>query len=290
MTTATATHRVSTNTPEHILRELDQPYTLSPDQVRQFREDGYLKIKSFFSPELLAYYDTFITQFTLEKNAIKGVAMKDRTTYDKAFIQVSNLWVQEACARELAFSKRAARAAAELMGTAGVRMWHDQSLYKESGGGFTPWHVDQYYWPMSSGNSVTLWAPLSEVPIEKGPLSFGRSSHLRHIARDIPISDESEQLITDAIKTHKIDEVFSPYEPGEVSFHYGWTLHRAGPNTTPEARRVYTVIYMDQDMRLIEPDNKHRASDWRSWTPTTRIGEVMSDLLNPVLWSKNMQP
>lgn len=46
-----------------------------------------------------------------------------------------------------------------------------------------------------------------------------------------------------------------PYAAGDVSFHFGWTLHRAGPNTTSEPRKVHTVIYMDRDMRLAEPKN-----------------------------------
>jgi hypothetical protein len=31
----------------------------------------------------------------------------------------------------------------------GVRLYHDQALFKEAEGGITPWHADQYYWPLS---------------------------------------------------------------------------------------------------------------------------------------------
>ena len=47
-------------------------------------------------------------------------------------------------------------------------------------------------------------------------------------------------------------EAVEPYASGEVSFHLGWTLHRAGPNTTTRPRRVHTVIYMDEAMRLAD--------------------------------------
>jgi ectoine hydroxylase-related dioxygenase (phytanoyl-CoA dioxygenase family) len=62
-------------------------------------------------------------------------------------------------------------------------MWHDQALYKEPGGGFTPWHADQQYWPMASALCVTAWLPLQAVPMELGPLSFAPGSHLKKIGR-----------------------------------------------------------------------------------------------------------
>jgi hypothetical protein len=80
-------------------------------------------------------------------------------------------------------------------------------------------------------------------------------------------------------------EVQEPYALGDVSFHLGWTLHRAGPNTTKSLRRVFTIIYMDADMRLAKPTNKNQQNDWEVWTPTTQIGAVMDDPLNPVLYS-----
>jgi hypothetical protein len=47
---------------------------------------------------------------------------------------------------------------------------------------------------------------------------------------------------------------------------------------------VHTVIYMDIDMRLAEPRNANQRSDHEAWTPSTRVGDVMDDPLNPVLF------
>lgn len=262
---------------------LDTPYALSEAQIQQFRRDGFIKLKNFFAREELDEYGPTLTELTLSKNPLKDRPMETRSTYDKAFIQVGNLWEQHPKAREFAFGKRAARAAAELMGVAGVRMWHDQALYKEAGGGFTPWHADQQYWPFDSEKCVTIWIPLQAVPMHMGPLSFARGSHLKHIARDLAISDESEKIINSEVKKQGLDEVYEPFDLGEVSFHYGWTLHRAGPNQTSEPRKVFTVIYMDQAMKLQPISPNHRA-DWGRWTPSTYVGRVMNDPLNPVLW------
>ena len=267
--------------------ELDLPYSLSADAIERFRADGFIRLPNVFKSETLAAYRPEIDRLVAERDKLKDVPLAERTIYQQAFLQITNLWAVSERVREFAFSKRLARIAAELLGTRGVRMWHDQALYKEPSGGFTPWHVDQQYWPMASGLSVTAWIPLTAVPIEMGPLCFGRGSHLKKIGRDLEISAESEREIRAAIDKEKIAEVQEPFELGDVSFHLGWTLHRAGPNTTTTLRRVFTVIYMDVDMRLATPTNKNQQVDWEAWTPSSRIGEVMNDRLNPILWSSD---
>ena len=266
---------------------LDEPYPLTREQIERFRADGFIKLKDVLSKDLLDEYGEEITRLTLELNPNKDKPLEERDTYSKAFIQVHNLWCKSETAKVFAFSKRLARIATELIGTEGVRMYHDQSLYKEAGGGFTPWHVDQQYWPLSSGKTVTAWMPLQSVPIEMGPLCFGKGSHRKNIGRDLEISDESEQIIREQIRDQGIVEVFEPYDLGEVSFHNGWTVHRAGPNTTDQPRKVHTIIYMDKDMQLIEPKNKNQRNDWEWWSPSTKPGEVMDDPLNPILYDKS---
>jgi hypothetical protein len=264
--------------------QLDAPYPVTDSQRHQFREDGFIRLSRVFDPAILGELEPEITSLTLANHRLAGVPMEQRDTYSKAFIQVGNLWQQGAAAKRLTFSRRLAGIATELLGTRGVRLWHDQALYKEPSGGFTPWHADQQYWPMASGLCVTAWIPLHAVPLEQGPLSFARGSHLKRIGRELAISDESEELIRAEIRTAGLLEVTEPFAPGDVSFHLGWTLHRAGPNTTPLPRKVHTVILMDIDMRLAEPANANQKKDHETWTPSTAVGEIMEDPLNPVLY------
>jgi ectoine hydroxylase-related dioxygenase (phytanoyl-CoA dioxygenase family) len=264
--------------------ELDAPYPLDENTIRGFREDGFVRLPGVLSRAVLNNYAPEIDRLVEERNPLKEVPLEERSLYDQAFIQVSNIWPHSEKARELAFSRRLARIAAELMGTRGVRMWHDQALYKEPSGGFTPWHVDQQYWPMASPHSVTAWVPLQDTPLEMGPLCFGRGSHRKHIGRDLEISAESEEQIREEVRKEKIAQVQEPFALGDVSYHLGWTLHRAGPNTTHRPRRVFTIIYMDADMRLVNPKNKNQQRDWDIWTPSTKVGEIMDDPLNPILY------
>lgn len=268
------------------IEQLDSPYPLDATAIQRFQNDGFIRLRNVFSADVLAQISPVITQLVDEGNRLKSIPLEQRSIYDQAFIQVMNLWTRNERVREFAFGKRLARLAAELMGTRGVRMWHDQALYKEPAGGFTPWHADQQYWPMASAHSVTAWIPLQAAPIEMGPLCFARGSHLKRIGRDLEISAESEQAISAAVRKEKLDEVQEPFAMGDVSFHLGWTLHRAGPNVTTQPRRVFTIIYMDADMRLAAPKNKNQQNDWDTWTPSSKIGEVMNDPLNPVLYEQ----
>jgi ectoine hydroxylase-related dioxygenase (phytanoyl-CoA dioxygenase family) len=267
--------------------QLDTPYALDPATIQRFQVDGFVRLPNVLSPDVLAGIAPEISRIVDEGNRLKEIPLEARTIYDQAFIQVMNIWTRNERVREFVFSKRLARIAAQLLGTRGVRLWHDQALYKEPSGGFTPWHVDQQYWPMASPHSITAWIPLQPVPMEMGPLCFGRGSHRKRIGRDLEISAESEQQIRDAVRKEKVDEIQEPFALGDVSFHLGWTLHRAGPNTTSELRRVFTIIYMDVDMRLAPPKNKNQQLDWETWTPSTQFGEIMDDPINPILYESD---
>jgi len=264
--------------------DLDTPYSLPADAISKFRDAGFIKLKDVFSPEELDHFRPGLTDVVLDKARDKG-PLEQRDTYGKAFLQVTNLWEESALARQFVFGKRLARIATELLGTKGVRLYHDQALYKESGGGYTPWHVDQVYWPASSELTVTAWVPLSAVPLDKGPLSFAIGSHKLTTHRNLTISDESEKQIDRAMKLgdFPIDE--TPYDLGEISFHYGYTFHRAGPNRLEQPREVMTVIYLDSKMVMSEPRNKNQESDARRWCPGVKPGELIDSRLNPVLYS-----
>ncbi|MDH4089757.1 MAG: phytanoyl-CoA dioxygenase family protein [Cyclobacteriaceae bacterium] len=264
--------------------ELEEIYNLSPDSIRFFREKGYVKLKQVLSPALLEYYGEIITNWVFKLNKLTK-PMEQRTTYEKAFLQVMNLWLESEQIKEFVFSKRLAQIATQLMQVEGVRLYHDQALYKEASGGITPWHADQFYWPLSSANTVTVWVPLQATPMEMGPLAFAEGSQHVEIGRDKEISDESEAILAKALKQFPIHE--TPFDLGEVSYHAGWTYHRAGANVSGEARRVMTIIYMDKDIRIVEPTNEYRTADWNTWLDSKPIGSVADGRLNPVLYQKN---
>ena len=264
--------------------ELDSPYPLSLDAIEFYRQHGYVKLKNVLSPVVLDHYGAIISNEVIRLNTLTK-PMHERTTYERAFLQVMNLWREDEAVREFVFSKRLARLATDLMGVAGVRLYHDQALYKEPSGGITPWHADQFYWPLSSPNTVTVWIPLQKTPMEMGPLAFAEGSQHVEIGRDIEISDDSERLLSEALQREHFPLNDTPFDLGEVSYHAGWTFHRAGPNVSDQPRKVMTMIYMDKDQTITEPRNSYQRADWTKWLASFPVGGKPESNLNPVLFS-----
>ncbi|MBU3867128.1 phytanoyl-CoA dioxygenase family protein [Streptomyces sp. 4503] len=262
--------------------ELDTSYEGLPlSAAADFNRDGFVHLSGVLSPETIAQYEPTITSEVIRLNT-QHLPLAERDTYGKAFLQVTNLWRENETVKKLVFSRRLAGIAAQLLGVHAVRLYHDQALYKEPGGGITPWHADQYYWPLSSDRCLTIWLPLQETPLDMGPLAFARGSHNFSYGRDVPISDESEARLKQAVAERNFEDVVEPFVLGDASFHRGWTFHHAGPNRGTVPRRVITVIYMDADIRVTEPTNEHQVSD-RNWMPGTEVGQVPNTPLNPVL-------
>jgi len=271
------------NTPDPTLDiDIDTPYALTPAQIAQFERDGFIKLKDVLSPATLKHYGDEITRLTIELNT-QHLPLEARSTYDKAFLQVMNLWTQSAVVAEFVMGKRLGRIAAELLQVRGVRLYHDQALYKEPGGGITPAHADQYYWPLASDRTVTAWVPLQAVPENMGPLGFYARSQSVKFGRDLGISDESEEKISANMARHGFEFVSGAFELGEVSFHLGWTFHKAGANVSGQPRSVMTVIYMDADMKLGQALSPAQENDRDQWCPGAKPGERISTPLNPIV-------
>ncbi|WP_435622522.1 phytanoyl-CoA dioxygenase family protein [Flagellimonas sp.] len=262
---------------------LQQAYPLNEDHIRFYSENKFIKLKNVLDAEVIAFYNDVISKKVDERNQ-EETPLAKRNTYGKAFLQLFNLWQHDSDIKNLVFSKRLAGIAAQLMQVDGVRLYHDQALFKEPGGGITPWHADQYYWPLETDKTITAWIPLQQTGLEMGPLEFSAGSHAILEGRELSISDESENQIQERLRVTDFDHVVEPFDVGEISFHSGWIFHRAGANATQKMRKVMTVIYMDKKMKLKKPENDGQINDWKTWCPGAEIGKEISTPLNPALF------
>ena len=265
--------------------ELDMPFPLEEAHIGHFRDHGFVMIRDLLSAGVLDFYGAQLSAKVTELST-EHRPLQERDTYGKAFVQVTNIWTRCEVVKELVFSPRLARLAAELMGVSGARLYHDQALYKEPGGGPTPWHVDQFYWPLATEKTCTVWIPLQDTPLAMGPAAFCKGSHRSDLGRDMEIGDLSERSIGRQILEAGFELVEEPFVLGEVSYHSGWTCHRSGANTTESMRRAMTIIYMDRDMVMAPPRNRFQQADHRAWLPGCHPGEVIDSPLNPVLWDR----
>ena len=272
-------------TPISIKEALDQAYSVTPEQASFFAQHAFIKIKNIFDASVIDYMNIVISK-EVDRLNNQQIPLEERDTYGKAFLQIMNLWTHTTLVKDIVFSKRIAQIATGLMQTNGVRLYHDQALFKEPKGGHTPWHADQYYWPLATENTVTAWIPLQSTPLNYGPLEFSAGSNKLTAGRDKQISDESQAFLESELKNQNFEHVTEPFDVGEISFHRGWLYHRAGPNVSGNMRKVMTMIYMDKDTILKEPENHNQLADWEAWCPGATVGATIDTPLNPVLYEK----
>jgi len=268
------------------LPDLAQEYPLSPEQVAAFQRDGHILLRGVASQEEVAAYRPFIAEAVARRNR-ETRPLEERDTYARAFIQITNLWEEDAVARRFVMARRFARIAADLMGVKAVRLYHDQALFKEAGGGHTPWHQDQYYWPLDTNNTITMWMPLVNASTGMGTMTFASNSHKLGSLGELPISDESEEIFRKFVSEHGLHLTHcGAMSAGDATFHYGWTLHSAPGNSTDRMREVMTIIYFEDGARLLKPDHEHRRADLERWHPGQKPGELAASPLNPLLCSR----
>jgi ectoine hydroxylase-related dioxygenase (phytanoyl-CoA dioxygenase family) len=263
-------------------------------QVRFFADNGFVRIKDLLPPSVLAAVAPAIDA---EVAAAAGAPpLEDDDLYAAAFAQVINLWQGSDAVRDFVLGRRLARVAAQLMGVAGCRLYHDQALFKaptpdgDADKGHTPWHCDQFYWPLDTDRTVTAWVPLSAVPPQMGPLQFAARSHRADLGRSVGIGKESDAVVGAAVREGGYELCYrgsdSGYELGEVSFHSGWTFHRADANRSESVRRVMTMIYIDKDARATEPQNDNQRADFARYLEGVEPGGICDGPLTPLVWER----
>ncbi len=265
--------------------DLNGVHPLSSDAAASYERDGFARVRRVFDPATLMSFAPLIGEVARDSQQAK-VPPKQRSVYARAFIQEMNLWQRYEAICPLVFSTKLARIAGTLMGAGGVRLYHDQALVKEARGGKTPWHCDQYYWPLDTDQTITAWIPLQDTPLDMGPLAFATGSHRLDLGRHLDISAESEARIVGHRDWRSLPIDREPMSLGDVTFHSGWTFHGAEPNLTDETRLVFTIIYFADGTKVKAPSTRGQENDLQTWLPGCAAGQRAASPLNPLLWSR----
>lgn len=265
------------------LPSLNNTIQIDPKQISDFRKNGHTLIKSVLQLDEVEIYRQYINEAAYLYNTEKR-KMEDRDTYGKAFLQIMNLWTRDENVKKFVMAKRFGKIAADLLGVKNVRIYHDQALFKEAGGGPTPWHQDQYYWPLDTNNTVTMWMPLVDINVEMGMLTFASGSYHSGFALNKEISDESEQEFDDIVKKKKYPiSRAEEMKAGDAIWHYGYTIHKAPGNYSDKLREVMTIIYIADGAKIIQPKNEWQKNDHKTWLMSKKAGTVADSKLNPLV-------
>ena len=146
------------------------------------------------------------------------------------------------------------------------------------------WHQDLTYWGLSNDEQVSMWLALSPATEVSGCMRMVPGSHKQGKIEHTDIDDQTNVLFRgQSVEGVAEDQaVLCPLQPGEASFHHGWTLHASMPNNSDERRIGFNVQY-------INPSAKQTLHDLD--TATLLRGEDRFNHYKPDTFAKGiMQP
>lgn len=261
-------------------------YDLTPDHVAAYARDGFVVLPQLATREEVAAYRPAILE-TAERHMQNLKPLGERDTYGKAFLQIWHLCEQDARVAQFVLARRFARVAAALLQTDVVRLYHDQVLFKEPGGGYTPWHQDQFYIPLDTTQVLTMWMPLVDVAAAMGTMSFATGSHHEGQQLDMGTSDDSEVRYGELIDARGWPvHACGAMAAGDASFHTGWTIHCAGGNDTDRMREAITILYYADGARLLAEPTPIQPTASKFHLGGRGAGELADSDMNPVVYRR----
>lgn len=269
---------------------LDSDYPLTRAQIESFREDGFVYLPKLCSTEEVAFYRQAIRRATYANN-MERRPLAERDTFRKLALQTMQIRYHDAAVMAFVTARRFAKIAAELLGVSGVRIYHDQSLFKEPGHGvvnITPWHQDLYYWPFNEGTVCGMWMPLVDVTPAMGNMRFVKGSHKYGYLGEHHISDESQAAYDQWISDHRAEVVdIVPMRAGDATFHHGWCVHGARANESETMREAMVVAYYRDGMRVGKAGNAAKMRNLEAFLDNLPEGAPAAGGTNTLVYSRN---
>ncbi len=213
--------------------------TLTPLQVRQYNQTGYLMpfhgLDASEARELRAFFDGVLAAF-IELG---------RTSYS-----INTAHLRFARIYQLVQHPRIVDAVADLLGP-NVVCWGSHFFCKmPHDGKRVPWHQDSTYWPLSPTKTVTVWLAIDDADPENANMKFIPCSHL-HGLIDYDETNEADTVLDLAVKnptSYGDAEVDVALKAGQFSMHSDLLLHGSEANESERRRCGLTIRYAAADV------------------------------------------
>jgi ectoine hydroxylase-related dioxygenase (phytanoyl-CoA dioxygenase family) len=229
-------------------REWDA-YRLSDEQVRFYREHGYLKgIRilddrqiEILREELAGLFDPKHPGHEL----FYEYHSNESPDPQKVLFHALGAWRITPGFHDLLWSPAFTMAASQLLEGA-VRFWHDQLFCKPARhGGVVAWHQDYSYWTRTQPMAhLTCWIGLDDSTRENGCLHYVPDSHRWPLLPVTGLAGDME-AIREVLSPEQWEQFQHPVaielRRGECSFHHPLMVHGSFENRTDRPRRAAVV-------------------------------------------------
>jgi phytanoyl-CoA hydroxylase len=213
--------------------------SLTPAQIEQYHQDGYLIIKSFLNTEEVSkLYQIAIDDKAMSKNAIN---VNDSTGKRSKL----SLWYKpgDDVYGLLTRGKSLVDSVDKLLdGDASVCHFHSKLMQKEPQvGGAWEWHQDYGYWYKNEfllpEQMMSVMVAVTKADKENGCLQVIKGSHKMGRVEHGFASEQvgaAQKYVDHALKT--MDLVYVELEAGDILFFHSNLLHRSEANLSDKAR------------------------------------------------------
>lgn len=237
------------------LPDLSATYSPAEEQIQHFRELGHVFLPAVierqeieaYRPHILAAMERHRQQTHVIEQLVQG--------NQNNWVYINNLWALNEDAKRFILAPRFGKIAADLLGVDAVRLFRDQTYFKNPGGTSTPWHQDGYFMPLDTDKIITMWLPLVDVTPEMAPMSFADGSHrgAKYLGTSTPDETKIRAFAESLVERGYHLTNYGNFAAGDVTFHSGWTLHYAPANLSDRTREVLVVVYYADGARIAPP-------------------------------------
>ena len=168
-----------------------------------------------------------------------------------------------------------------------LRIYFDQALFKSPLSKETFWHQDQYFWPLDTTNVIGSWIPLQDCTEDMGIIKFIKGSHLFGDLKGNGLSSKSQTFFDDVIKQKNLRiSKIKKINAGDMTFHYGWTIHGALPNKSNKMREAFIISYYEDGTKISKLDNPSKINDSKLYLGGKKFGEIANHSINKIVYNK----
>ena len=265
-------------------------FEIDPQLVTDFARDGVVVVRGLVKPEMIELLARGIDKNIAEPSPRAKTA--SRSEDPGWFFEDFCNWQHIPEYREFIFNTPIAEAAAQLMQSEQVRLYHDHTLVKTAGTQQpTPWHQDQPYYNIDGRQNISMWLPVDPIP-RAATLEFVGGSHLGPWLMPRSFMDKQAKWFPEGSlqdlpdieadrSTHNI--LGWELQPGDAVFFHMLALHSSKGSAT--TRRVFSVRFLGDDITHA-PRNWVTSPEFPGLAERLPAGAPMhDDELFPLLYS-----
>lgn len=243
-----------------------ESYRITADEIRHYREQGYLSLNGFLTETEMETLDPWFDHFIQGKQPDMGKDFCDMsqpygTPYEE--FRLVNAMLPSHYRNELKHNIffRVAQSVADQLYENSAVMDYEQFLAKrpEKTAAEFAMHQDLGYWPKTKNTwTATFSLALSDSDLENGCLQVcpgtNKEKELRkHVPKDFhgqqedgdSSREDSHTLVIEMLPSDEL--VYLPVKRGSVTIHDERIVHGSGGNTSSDWRKTYVMAFRDSE-------------------------------------------